>query len=59
VKREHNNHRAGPVVMEAAQESSGSDLLGDIGYAGVRRLSGRNVIERETNAGDDLRDEDE
>ena len=59
MKREHNNHRAGSVVVEAAQECSGSDLLGDIGNAGVRRLSGGNIVERETDAGDDLRDEDE
>ena len=45
--------------MQAAQECAGRDLLGDVGDAGVRRLRRRHVVERETDAGDDLRDEDE
>ena len=45
--------------MKAAQECASCHLLGDVGYAGMCRLGGGNIIEREANASDDLRDEDE
>ena len=59
MQDQHDDHRAGAVVMQAAEKLPGCNLLGDVGDTGMRRLRGRNVIEREAQPGNDLRDKDE
>src|ERR1700722_1512016 len=59
VEQQDDNHRAGAVKVETAKERTGGDAFCDVSDGGVRVVGGGNVIERQENSGDDLRNENE
>ena len=59
VEQQDDDHRGGAVKMQTAKERTGGDAFCDVGDGGVRVVGGGNVIEREENSGDDLRNKNE
>src|SRR6202030_1382971 len=55
VQEQYDDHGAGAVSVQATQKGASSNRFGDVRDCGVRVIRGWNVIERQENASDYLR----
>src|SRR5579863_713029 len=55
MQQQHDDDGARSVSMNAAQKRSGGNFFSDVPDRGVRVVGGGDVVEREKNSGDDLR----
>ena len=59
MQKQDDDHGAGAVSMQAAEERARGHGFGNVGDRGVRVIGGGNIVERKKYSGDDLRNEDE
>src|ERR1700730_10866986 len=57
MKKQDYDHRTCAIGVQAAEKRSSGDCLGYVSNCCVRMIGGRNIVQREENSGDHLRDE--